>query len=122
MGVHVAPAGRDDESRRVDLALSCAGLALDLRDAIAIDREVAGPRRRTGAVAEGAATEKGGVHAISRNRFASHLITESHTHWMGQLGWASGEASGCCMRLAVSVIALCSVCAAHPARGEPMNL
>ena len=62
MGVHVDPAGRDQEARGVDLALAGALLAADAGDASARDRHIPGEWRLAGAVDNGAAANDDVVH------------------------------------------------------------
>ena len=60
--VHIDPAGRDQHAVGFDVALRGAGLAADLDDAIAVDRDIAGEGRLAGAVDNGAAANDGVVH------------------------------------------------------------
>ena len=60
--VHIDPAGRDQHAVGGDVALRGAGLAADLGDAVAVDRDVAGEGRLAGAVDDGAAADDGIVH------------------------------------------------------------
>jgi hypothetical protein len=50
MRVHVDPTGRNQETGCVDLAAGGAELAADVYDALALDCEIAGKTRRTGAI------------------------------------------------------------------------
>src|SRR5262249_56453735 len=61
--VDVDPAGRDDQPARVDLATALAGDVPGGGDAIAVDRDVAGARRRARAVDDGAPAQDEIVHA-----------------------------------------------------------
>jgi hypothetical protein len=62
MGVHVDPAGRDQEPVGVDLAPRRTLLAADRRDAAARDRNVAGEGRRAAPVDDPAASNDDVVH------------------------------------------------------------
>ena len=60
--VDIDPAGGDEKAVGVDLALTWPGLAADLGQAIAIDRNVAGDGFGAGAVQNGAAANDDVVH------------------------------------------------------------
>ena len=62
MGVHVDPAGRDEQAVGVDFAPRRALLAADCGDAAAVDRDVSGERRLTGPIDDGAAANDDVVH------------------------------------------------------------
>ena len=62
MGVHVDPAGRDQEPVGIDLAPRRALLAADVCDPPARDRDVAGEGRLAAAVDDAAAANDDVVH------------------------------------------------------------
>jgi len=62
MRVHVDPAGRHQQPRGVDLAPSRALLAADFGDALARDGHVAGKRRLSGTIDNGATANDDVVH------------------------------------------------------------
>ena len=65
MRVDIDPAGGDEEAVGVDLAPARPGLAADLRQAVAIDRHIAGDRVGASAVEDGAAANDDIVHLVS---------------------------------------------------------
>jgi hypothetical protein len=62
VGVHVDPAGGDQQSVGIDLALARPGLAADRGDAAIVDGDIAAERRLAAAVDDLAATDHGVVH------------------------------------------------------------
>ena len=75
VGVDVDPAGSDEEAVRVDLAFARRRLAADLRDAIAVKRDVARELGRAGAVEDRPAANDDVVHLTSP---ASLLVAQQH--------------------------------------------
>ena len=65
MRMDIDPAGRDQQTMRVDLALRRAGLAADLGDLGAVNRHVAGKACRAGTVEDGAAANDDVMHLAS---------------------------------------------------------
>src|SRR5262249_40585097 len=62
VGVDVDESGRDQQARRVDFAASCAGLAADAGDYLAVDRDIANKCWRSGSIYDLAVTNDEVMH------------------------------------------------------------